>query len=68
VSLGLKQGFAVAADPDKPAELVNVIRALVADVKKLKVMGEAARNAAPFYGRTGELQKYAEVFEHLPAR
>src|SRR5215467_12970247 len=62
VSLGLKQGFAVAADPDKPAELVNVIRALVADVKKLKVMGEAARNAAPFYGRTGELQKYAEVF------
>lgn len=68
VSLGAKQGFSVGADPDKPAELVNVIRALVGDVKKLRAMGEAARNAASSYERTGELQKYLEVFEQLSAR
>lgn len=66
-SLGAQQGFAVAADPDKPSELVNVIRALVADVKKLRAMGESARNAALSYERAGELQKYLEVFEQLRA-
>jgi glycosyltransferase involved in cell wall biosynthesis len=65
VSLGEKQGFAVVADPDKPAELVNVIRALMADVTKLRAMGEAARSAAPSYDRARELQKYLEVFERL---
>ena len=65
VSLGAKQGFAVAADPDKPAELVNVIRTLVVDIKRLKAMGEAARNAAPSYDRAGELQKYLELFGGL---
>jgi colanic acid biosynthesis glycosyl transferase WcaI len=65
VSLGEKQGFAVAADPDKPAELVNVIRALMADVTKLRAMGEAARSAAPSYDRAAELQKYLEFFERL---
>jgi glycosyltransferase involved in cell wall biosynthesis len=64
VSLGAKQGFAVAADPDKPADLINVIRALAADAKKLRAMGDAARNAAPSYDRAGELQKYLEVFGH----
>lgn len=65
VSLGLKQGFAVAADPDKPSELVNVIRALIADVKKLRAMEEEARNAAPYYDRAGEVQKYLEIFDRL---
>lgn len=68
VSFGAQQGFAVAADPDKPAELVNVIRALIADVKKLRAMGEAARNAAPSYERAGELQKYLQLFGQLSAR
>jgi len=65
VSIGEKQGFAVAADPDKPAELVNVIRALMADAKKLRALGEAARDAAPSYDRAAERQKYLEVFERL---
>lgn len=65
VSLGAEQGFAVAADPDKPAELVNVIRALVGDVKKLRAMAEAARNAAPSYDRVGELQRYLDIFDNL---
>lgn len=68
VALGEKQGFAVAADPDKPSELVNVIRVLIADVKKLRLMEEAARNAAPYYDRAGELQKYLEVFDRLTVR
>ena len=68
VSLGAKQGFAVAADPDKPAELINVLRALVGDANKLRAMGDAARNAAPSYDWAGELQKYLEVFEQLSAR
>ena len=68
VSLGAKQGFAVSADPDKPAELVSVIRALFGDAKKLRAMGDAARNAAPSYDRAGELQKYLEVFEQISTR
>lgn len=68
VSLGVKQGFAVSADPDNPADLANVIRPLMADVTKLRAMGEAARNAAPSYERSAELQKYLEVFAHLTPR
>jgi glycosyltransferase involved in cell wall biosynthesis len=67
VSLGAKQGFSVGADPDKPAELVGIIRSLMADVTKLRAMEEAARNAAPSYDRAAELQKYLEVFDHLTA-
>lgn len=63
VSLGLEQGFAVAADPDKPAELAGVIRALLADVNKLRAMGEAARAAAPAYDRVRELQKYLDILD-----
>ena len=68
VSLGAKQGFAVSADPDSPGDLANVVRRLMADVSKLRAMGEAARNAAPSYERSAELQKYLDVFEHLAAR
>jgi glycosyltransferase involved in cell wall biosynthesis len=67
VSLGVKQGFAVSADPDNPADLANVMRRLMADVTKLRAMGEAARKAARSYDRDAELQKYLEVFEHLTA-
>lgn len=65
VSLGEEQGFAVAADPDRPAELVYVIRSLMADAKKLRAMGEAALKAAPSYERSAELQKYLRVFDGL---
>ena len=65
VSLGAKQGFVVAADPDRPAELVNVIRGLMADAKKLKRMGEAARAAAPAFDRAGELQKYLNLLQQF---
>jgi colanic acid biosynthesis glycosyl transferase WcaI len=67
VSLGVRQGFAVFADPDKPAELVDVIRILLADMHKVQTMGEAARAAAPEYDRVIELQKFVEIIEGLGA-
>jgi len=67
VALGMRGGFAVAADPDKPADLVSAVRALVGDAKKLKMMGAAARAAAPDYDRVKELQKFVKVFDRLAA-
>jgi colanic acid biosynthesis glycosyl transferase WcaI len=68
VSLGIQQGFAVAADPDRPAEVVDAVRSLAADPNKLRAMGEAARVAAPDYDRVKELQKFVEIIEHLAIR
>ncbi len=65
VSLGLQRGFAVAADPDRPAEVVSAVRALASDANKLKKMGEAARAAATDYDRVKELQKFVEIIDDL---
>jgi len=65
VSLGTQRGFAVAADPDRPAEVVSAVRALASDPNKLKTMGEAARAAAPAYERSKELQKFIRVISGL---
>jgi colanic acid biosynthesis glycosyl transferase WcaI len=67
VSLGVRRGFAVSADPDNPAELVSAVRALVGDPQKMNAMGQAARAAAPDYDRVKELQKFVEVFDDLTA-
>jgi len=67
VTLGLRSGFAVFSDPDKPVDLVSAVRALIGNAQKLKAMGEAARAAAPDYDRVKELQKFAEVLDHLAA-
>lgn len=66
VSLGVRRGFAIAADPDRPAEVVSAVRALASDPTKLKAMGEAARAAAPDYDRAKELQKFVDIIEQLP--
>ncbi len=65
VSLGIRRGFAVAADPDRAEEVVSAVRALVSNPTKLKTMGEAARAAAPDYDRVKELQKFVEIIDHL---
>src|SRR5215831_12778417 len=65
VSLGLRQGFAVAADPDQPTELVQAVRDLIKDGNKLRNMGEAARAAAPFYDRARELEEFVNLFEQI---
>src|SRR5580693_1562201 len=68
VSLGIPQGFAVAADPDQPAELIRAVRVLSADVNKLRTMGEAARAAAPAYDRVNELQKFVKLIESIAVK
>jgi glycosyltransferase involved in cell wall biosynthesis len=65
VSLGIRRGFAVAADPDRPAEVVDAVRVLASDPNKLKTMGEKARAAAPDYDRVTELQKFVEIIDRL---
>jgi len=65
VSLGVQRGFAVAADPDRPAEVASAVRALASDPIKLKAMGEAARAAALDYDRVKELRKLAEIINRL---
>jgi colanic acid biosynthesis glycosyl transferase WcaI len=67
VSLGVGRGFAAASDPDKPGELVSVVRVLAGDAEKTKRMGQAARAAAPDYDRVKELQKFVEVLDDLAA-
>jgi len=65
VSLGVQRGFAVSADPDRPAEVVNAVRALASDPNKLKAMGEAARAATSDYDRVKELQKLVKIIDCL---
>jgi glycosyltransferase involved in cell wall biosynthesis len=65
VSLGVQGGFAVAADPDRPAEVVDAVSALASDPDKLRAMGRAALAAAPDYDRVKELQKFVGVIDHL---
>src|SRR5882724_3794869 len=67
VTLGMRSGFAVSADPDKPADVVSAVRLLAGDAQKLKIMGKAARAASPDYDRVKELQKFVEIFDHLKA-
>ena len=67
VTVGIRRGFAVAADPDRPAEVVSAVRALACDPLRLKVMGQAARAAAPDYDRVKELQKFVKIIEQLAA-
>jgi colanic acid biosynthesis glycosyl transferase WcaI len=65
VSLGIQRGFAVAADPDRPAEVVDAVRALASDPAKVKAMGDAAWAAAPEYDRVRELQRFVDIFAEL---
>ena len=67
-ALGARDGFGVAADPDNPAELVAIVRALLADPARLAAMGAAARVAAAQYARANECLKFVQVLEqaHCP--
>jgi colanic acid biosynthesis glycosyl transferase WcaI len=62
-SLGALRGFGLSVDPDKPEELVGVVRALVSDPGKLKTMAQAARDAAPGYDRAKEHEKFLKIVE-----
>ncbi len=65
VSLGVPGGFAVAADPDTPAEVVSAVRGLLSDLNKLRIMSNAARAASPAYDRVGELQKFLQIIDEI---
>ena len=62
-SLGARHGFGVAADPDNPAELVAIVRALLGDPQRLAEMGAAARTAASRYARANETLKFVQILE-----
>jgi colanic acid biosynthesis glycosyl transferase WcaI len=66
--LGARDGFGVAADPDKPAELVAIVRALLANPRRLAAMGTAARVAAPQYARVNETYKFMQILEEANQR
>jgi hypothetical protein len=61
VSLGERLGFSVGADPDRPDEVVQTVRALVADYQRVENMGRAALGAAPAYDRASEVQKLVRI-------
>ena len=61
-NLGVMHGFGVAADPDRPRELVAAVRSLASDSERLKQMGLAARKAARSYDRVNELEKFVALF------
>jgi colanic acid biosynthesis glycosyl transferase WcaI len=66
--LGARDGFGVTADPDNPAELVAIVRALLFDPARLAAMGVAAQVAASQYARASECLKFVHVLEqaHCP--
>jgi glycosyltransferase involved in cell wall biosynthesis len=66
-NLGVKQGFGIATDPDRPSELIEKIRVLAGDGNRVKRMGEAARAAAHGYDRVKELQKFVEITGRVAA-
>jgi hypothetical protein len=62
-SLGARDGFGVTADPEQPAELVGIVRVLLADPGRVAAMGTAARVAAAQYARVKEIRKFAQIVE-----
>jgi colanic acid biosynthesis glycosyl transferase WcaI len=60
-ALGTAQGFAVCCDPDRPEEMVDAVRRLLAERLRVVAMGAAARKASLSYDRAGEAEKFAKV-------
>jgi colanic acid biosynthesis glycosyl transferase WcaI len=61
VILGETAGFARHVSPDDPAAVAHAVRQLFGDPGEIKVMGAAARAAAPSYDRVNELQKFVQI-------
>jgi colanic acid biosynthesis glycosyl transferase WcaI len=64
-SLGARYGFGLSADPEKPEEIVSVVRRLVADPKKLQAMALAAREAAADYDRVKQTVNFITIIEEV---
>jgi len=63
VSLGARQGFSIAADPDDPAQFVQAVRGLSRNAELLRSMSAAAAATAPEYDRSKELAKLCEFVQ-----
>jgi colanic acid biosynthesis glycosyl transferase WcaI len=63
VSLGNRNGFAVSADPDSPAQFAECVRTIAADPPRLHKMAEAAAATAPEYERNRELEKLTALLD-----
>jgi glycosyltransferase involved in cell wall biosynthesis len=64
-TLGVRQGFAISADPTHPDELASSIRALAANPAALASMTQAALKAAAQYSRASELNTLSGIVESL---
>jgi colanic acid biosynthesis glycosyl transferase WcaI len=62
-SLGALRGFGVSADPDKPEQIVSVVKQLLDDPARLQSMSAAAKVAARDYDRVNEIAKFIEILE-----
>jgi colanic acid biosynthesis glycosyl transferase WcaI len=62
-TLAVRDGFGVACHPDKPAELVAAVGALLADPARPAAMGAAARACACQYARVNEGLKFRQILE-----
>src|SRR5271157_1339303 len=62
-SLGEKFEFAIAVNPDDPAQFVQAVRRLSREPNLLRSMGAAAAAAAPEFERCKELAKLVELVD-----
>ena len=62
-SVGEREGFAIAADPDDPSNLACSVREISGNPERLRKMGEAAAAVAPRYERANELRKLVAIVE-----
>lgn len=67
-TLGARQRFGIAVEPDQPQELAAAIRSLAADKDQLVKMGFAAKAAASDYARSKELAKFVSATERTVAK
>ncbi len=60
-----RTGCGVAADPDDPAGVAEVVRALVRDPEQIARMGRRAREVAGSYDRVTQLRIFTETMEEV---
>jgi glycosyltransferase involved in cell wall biosynthesis len=67
-TLGVRQGFAIYADPGNPDELAHAIRRIATDPAALAAMCRASRKAAAQYSRASQLKILRGIVESLGPR
>src|SRR5262249_8630722 len=65
VTLGTGLGVGIAAEPDHFAELIEKIRVLAGDPRRVRAMALAAKTAAQNFDRAKELEKFVRAAERI---